>query len=346
MNARGVQIIRLAPDRFVLKRGVHELVVTGAAAGTAIEPLLALLDGTRAREEIVRSFPGDLRGDVDELISALLLRGMISPRAETESATDDEEGLQAAFYRNFGAHGLRAPERLKDAEVIVVGVNLITRTLARGLLECGVGRVILVDHPVLSDHLSSRWLSPLREQVTVLDALPGEPVLRQASLLCAVSQYGEAEALLQVNRLAIQHERPFLPVWITEMVGSVGPLNHPRETACLRCYRLRADSNDSKYETSRAIRAHMSADPEAAHSVGLLPPIAGAVGEIAAMEVIKFLGGFLPTDAVGRIIQINLMSFSSAVRRVLKVPRCPDCSDQNRRAPMALWRGPQITQRE
>ncbi|HZH13080.1 MAG TPA: TOMM precursor leader peptide-binding protein [Archangium sp.] len=349
MQARGLQVIRLNPERCVLKRGIHELVVSGTAVNTVVEPLLTLLDGTRDTRQLLDSFSADLRPDVQQLLEVLQRRGLVSAEPAGEAEAPAEGVLERAFFDNFGPMGKTAPELLRQSTVLVVGVNLISRSLVRGLLECGVGRVLLAGHPILDNHVApSRWVQGLGAlgNVELLDAIPDEEAaLRGVSLLCATCDFGEAEALLEMNRLALRHGKPFLPVWLSEMQGAIGPLNYPRETACLRCYRLRSDSNHPKYELARAIRARMTSEPEARQSVGLLSPMPGVLGEIATVEISKALGQYLPADSIGRVIDINLVSFSSMVRRVLKIPRCPDCSEQTRCAPMALMRGPQITQK-
>jgi bacteriocin biosynthesis cyclodehydratase domain-containing protein len=348
MHARGLQVIRLTPERCVLKRGIHELVVGGTAINAVVEPLLTLLDGTRNPREVIDSFSADLRPDVEQLLEALQRRGLLSTDTPETDDAPAEGVLERAFYENFGTLGKRAPELLRQSTILVVGVNLISRSLVRGLLECGVGRVRLADHPILSNRaVPSRWVEGLAGEgkLDVLEAVPEEAALRDVSLLCATSDFGEADSLLQMNRLALRLGKPFLPVWLAEMQGLVGPLNHPHETACLRCYRLRADSNNPKYELARAVRARVTSDPEARMTVGLLSPMPSVLGEIATLEAVRALGQFMPADSVGRIIEINLVSFSSTMRRVLKIPRCPDCSELTRRAPMAMTRGPQITQK-
>ena len=82
-----------------------------------------------------------------------------------------------------------------------------------------------------------------------------------------------------------------------------------------------------------------------APGAGLLSPMAAMVGAIAAMEVVKSLVAFVPSNVTGRQVQINLVSFGASVRRVLKVPRCPDCSELTRRSPRAITVGPQIANR-
>ena len=194
----------------------------------------------------------------------------------------------------------------------VLGEGLVARALVEQLTACGVGRV---------------------------DA--GGRVA-EATLVCAAGDAGESAALMDANRLALEKDVPFLPAWIAELVGYVGPLTEPFDTACLRCYQLRAESNSPHPDVARALRESRAARPGARDGSGLLPPMAAAVGAIAAMEAVKRLAAFAPPDATGHVVEINLVSFTSYVRRVLKLPRCPECSDVMRRGPVALTRGPQV----
>jgi bacteriocin biosynthesis cyclodehydratase domain-containing protein len=224
------------------------------------------------------------------------------------------------------------------ATVVVLGANAVSRAMSRDLLAAGIGRLVVVaDEALGADGVG--WPEDPR-----LDraAHAGE-ALRDAALLCAVSDTGEAEALYEANRLALATGRPYLPCWIDGMIAHAGPLTYGFETACLRCYRLRADANDDDRETARAVRRGLSEMPAATRTAaGVVPPMTSSAGALLAMEVLKALSGFAPSDAVGRHIELNLVAFGSHVRRVLKVPRCPDCCDSMRRKPTAMLAGPQI----
>jgi len=349
VHAKRLQLIRLSGDRVVLKRGVQEILLEGPGVGSVVEPVVKMLDGTATREQIVDAFPGELRSDVDRLLSSLLQRGMAS---ESPDGLPEEEpgadALQAAFYRNFGRLGEVAPARLAASTVLVVGVNLISRALVRSLLELGVGEVRLAGEPVLDNHLIASEQPAerpgARGTLRRLARMPGVGDLDDVGLLCAASDFGPFDALLEVNRIALRAHRPFLPVWLADLVGHVGPLNHPFETACFRCYQVRAEANEPRWEVARAVREHLAENAEARAGVGLLPPMAALLGDVAALEIAKQLGGFAPSDATGRVLEINLVSFGSAVRRVLKIPRCPECGEVMRRGSLALTLEPQIPQ--
>ncbi len=351
MYARGLQLIEVSEERTVLKRGVHEIMLSGAGNRPVLETLVSMLDGSHSRDEILNGFPGDQRSIIDQLLTALLRRGLAFESAEMAPEALSDDALHAAFYANFLPASRQVTAKLGQSSVLVVGSSLIARSLVYSLLESGVGHVMVIDHPILSNFTTAvPWTEhlakgPWAEGVAVYETMPSRDVLRGVSLICATSDFGEAEALLDLNRLALELERPFLPIWLAELIGHVGPLSYPYETACLRCYRLRRDSNDQNWDVKRAIREVMANPGEAAASAGFVPPMPGILGQIGAMEVLKAIGELVPSDIIGRQIEINLTSFASSVRRVLKVPRCPDCSEQSRVAPMALTRGPQIAQR-
>src|SRR3712207_8245996 len=51
------------------------------------------------------------------------------------------------------------------------------------------------------------------------------------------------------------------------------------------------------------------------------------------------------SDVVGRSIRLDLRRFGGTVRRVLKAPRCPDCSEVAEHGVPAVLAGPQIPMR-
>jgi bacteriocin biosynthesis cyclodehydratase domain-containing protein len=335
-----LQYIRVSADRAVLKRGKAELMLSGEEAHSILEALMEMLDGSHTREQIVSSFPEDQQEEVDTLLTGLLQRRLITDEPEPIASALSLESLQVNFWRNFGVPAKEARGRIRNASVVVVGANLITRALVRSLLETGVGGVTLVDHPILNNEVAPVPQESVADpRLSRLPELPPDAELTNAALICAASDFGSSEALLEINRAALRLQKPFLPVWLSELVGYVGPLTYPRESACLRCFHARRESNNPDWEAARAVQRHMSSQGARSAGSGLLPPMASILGEIAAAEMTKFIAGFPPPDTVGRIIEINLVSWASTVRRVLKIPRCPDCSEMMKKATHAITLG-------
>jgi len=308
LDARGLELIRLDDGSVVAKRGVREVRLGDVAASALLERVAVLLDGTRTTQALLAELPAADRALAVEVLAFLLERGLVG-----DAGTPDTP--EGRFWRTFGPYGVPAPERLRAARVAVTGDGRIARTLVEQLAACGVGHV---------------------------DAVSADEVAPGTALVCAASDEGESAALMDAARAALEAELPFLPVWAAELVGYVGPLTEPFETACLRCYQLRVESNSAHPDAVRAIREHRAATPAACDASGMLPPMATALAAVAAMEAVKRLAGFAPADVTGYVVELNLVSFSSNVRRVLKLPRCPECGDTLRRTPVALTRGPQV----
>jgi bacteriocin biosynthesis cyclodehydratase domain-containing protein len=328
-------VVRLGDDRVVVKRGFTEVALGGDAVASEVEEIVGLLGAGHDPEDVLDAVPVAARARAARILRAMRERGMLEDAVAVEAAGLD--GRQRVFYRELGRRGAAAIGQLAAATVAIVGENGVTAVAARELLASGVGEVRVVPDDGL-DADGPGWPDDprLRRPGDLARALDG------ARLLCVASEAGEVDALYDANRVALEAEVPFLPAWIDATVAHVGPLAYPRETACLRCYRLRADANDRDRAASAAVRRHLSASPAARAQLGTLPPMVTAAGALLAMEALKGLAEVAPSDTVGRHVELNLLAFDSRVRRVLKIPRCPDCSDAMRHKPTALLTGPQI----
>ncbi|MDP8909163.1 MAG: TOMM precursor leader peptide-binding protein [Chloroflexota bacterium] len=337
MTGHGLHLVPVGDGQVVLKRGINELLVSGEDAEAVAQPLLDGLATGAAVDVVLMSLPVERRQAAVQLLQALASRQMLGNGAEAGDDTPQE-----SFYANFGPAARSVPDALAAAHVAVHGIGFVTCGLVEGLAAVGVGRVTVIDEAPLRNAAASadaRAELP-RSSVQLLDG--PDAVISDADIVVATSDLGQEHALLEVGRRALASQSRFLPAWLAEMTGYVGPLTHPFETACLRCYLLRVDSNDPNRAARRALRRRVAEDAAVGAASGLLTPMASVVAQIAVMEVAKELGGFAPVDAVGRSIEINLVSFRSSVRRVLKVPRCPDCGEPARRTSRTMFSGIQI----
>ena len=141
--------------------------------------------------------------------------------------------------------------------------------------------------------------------------------------LIASSDFGGWETLYEWNRFCVQYHKHFLPVVLQDLVGYVGPLVIPGETACLECVRMRRNSHAEDHEVRGLIEESAF---EGQGAIGFHPSMASILGDIAALELTKFYSEALPRPKVGTLIEVNLLETGLTSRKVLKVPRCPVCS--------------------
>src|SRR5207247_6023243 len=159
-----------------------------------------------------------------------------------------------------------------------------------------------------------------------------EAEIGEPCFLVVTSDFGATSAIRQWNRYCVGKGWGLLPVILQDLIGYLGPLIIPGETACYECLRARQNSHMTDPAAQRAPETRGFEDQRLA---GFHPSMARVVGELAAMELLKFHGK-LPMWRVGTMIEINLMAPSLATRKVLKVPRCAVCSPMQVRAPVTV----------
>lgn len=240
--------------------------------------------------------------DAERLVTALLRRGILLSKAANTPAE--------RFWASVSPTAPNAPERVARSTVHVTGNGVLADAVRRTLVADGVGRV-----------------------------LDTEPEDEQACMLwCAADEVHAEHRLLTTARAALERDLIFLPVWIDDLVTRVGPMTFPYDTACLHCYLWRLESNDTWRTAHRLLRR---ADAIVDSVAGYLPSMVNLAAAVATGEIVKHLAG-LPVTVTGRVAEISTVPLAITTRRVLKVPRCPECSGTAHRGAPVLTLGSQL----
>jgi bacteriocin biosynthesis cyclodehydratase domain-containing protein len=328
-------------DGIILVRGCVELRISGARAAETVQIVLdATRSGGATRQEIGERFAEPDRAGVAELVEELVRRRLLAPAGSPAAPTVASEGALDVFYWHFGESTERVLESLNARRVAVMGVNTISRQLATSLGAAGVRNVEVVDFHALrnlrlfddSGGLKPEewpaWIVPPLNYDDWADGLDPE----ELGCLVATSDFGAGHLLRDFNEFCVARDRHFLPVVLDRMIGFVGPLVIPGETACYECLRGRENAGMDDPETRRAVE-FAAAQRQAVN--GFHPSLTAILGEVAALELVKFYSGVMPRS-VGRLVEVNLLAVEMRARKVLKLPRCSVCSPVNWRSPTHL----------
>jgi thiazole/oxazole-forming peptide maturase SagC family component len=148
---------------------------------------------------------------------------------------------------------------------------------------------------------------------------------KMPSLIIAVSVFGQVAHLQSWNKYCQKNGVPFLPVFLNDLVGYIGPLTIPGETACFQCLLHRLNSNDrvGLFDTN------FDLDSASARAVTPIhPAMLNVLAEVTSLEVFKHHALSFPF--VGRLIEVNLLQVEVHTRKLLRVPRCAGCSNFER----------------
>lgn len=339
LRALPVQLVETS-DGVVLKRGLSILKINGKGAAEVVSALLDFAQEPRTREELRSAFASRDHEAVDDLVEKLGQRRiLVTWDGQLGEQLPAPDGLDI-FYWNFGANPKLVAEQLGAARLTVLGINEVSQSLVGALAAGGVSDFTVVDYCLLRNVSffdsagalrTARWGESPQAPVPYR-TWADEVQTDERRFVVATSDFGATPAIRQWNRFCVGNGWGFLPVILQDLIGYVGPLVIPGETACYECLRARQNSHMTDPAAVRAPETRVFEDQRLA---GFHPSMARVVGELAAMELLKFHSK-LPMWRVGTMIEINLMAPSLTVRKVLKIPRCAVCSPTQLRAPVTL----------
>lgn len=341
LHALPVQLGEL-PDGIVLKRGRVEIRISGASAADVVRTIIRTALHGATRTELGSLVAAPERADVLALVDHLVARRILV--AENDGPGAHAETQLDVFYWHFGTDRQHAEERLDQQRISVLGVNHIARRLVEGLRAAGVTSCAVLDHPMLrnpeffgeGDALSERaWPETLGPRpAPVASALDVNP--QSTNCLVATSDLGAVRELRAWNEFCVLHGIRFVPVVLADLVGHVGPVVVPGDSACYECLWARLNTHLADPDGHWAAATN-GGDGQAV--AGLHPSMASILGDIATVELIKLFGLAPPLARFGTLIEVNLLGGAMKTRRVLKVPRCEVCSSRNKVPPTTLSRG-------
>lgn len=308
-----VQITEV-PGGVVVKRGCVEMHAEGEGARELVTLIVTLAARGIGRTELTRRLPAGARQPALDLVDELARRRLLVPAA-TVPAEREPEGPLDVFYWHFGKDVRDVAQRLAKRRIVVVGVNSISVRIAELWRETG-GELQVVDHPILRNaavladagHDVTPWTDTLEED--------------EVDCLVATSDSGGMRALRHFNELCVRTNTLFFPVVLQDLVGWVGPVVVPGETACLECVRARQNATMDDAALRRASEATATTGAVTGHH----PAMAAVLADLAVIELTKLYSGALHQRRPTELIEVNLLAPALEVHRVLKVPRCEVCS--------------------
>jgi bacteriocin biosynthesis cyclodehydratase domain-containing protein len=325
--------------------------------------------GTRSRpSELLRD--EDLSGTVGVLFRRLL-RGPASPTDLVGGLPDAEatpllaaiEGLlddgllvdgQTSPTEQYLGYTHTGRTSLSALAVAIVGVGPIGMRVAHGLLQQGLGKLILLDEREADDAwhrllpVSARperaagatvqevaaaafgamGHADIKAQTSARGRHELQTAIAQADLTIVAFEQPSLWLNHLVNRYCLREGKPWLLLEIDGDIGRIGPLFVPPDTGCFNDYNTLAEAataGRAAFDTYRQLQRDYR---PSSFFVGL-PAYADIVAGHGAMAATQFL--LRGTSfAVERVMSINFDRAVIDVENVLKLPRCPVCGPQKR----------------
>ena len=314
-----------------------------------VEALLRLLrEGTRDEPALVAALAdGPDAAEVTEAIAALDELGVLEDAAAVLTAGQAERYFSnVAFFATFSslnrpAAGLQ--QALLDAHVLFLGTGGLGSTAIQALTGAGVGRMTLLDN----DRVEIRNFA---RQYLYTEADIGQPKVERAAAwvrafdsrvdVRTVSRWiagpeDIADLLTGVDLVVDGVDQPqLIDVWVNEACVRAGvPFIRggmiarrllywsvdPGRSACLACQ----GHEQSLAGQADGVPADQQADLQRINrGIG---PVASMTGAMVAMEALRYLTGFAPPIAAGKMRFIDFATGAEEVKAWQRWPDCPVC---------------------
>jgi len=245
--------------------------------------------------------------------------------------SDDELARYARHIvlREFGGTGQL---RLKAATAVVIGAGGIGSPAIQYLAAAGIGRLVLIDDDAVETSNLQRQTIFRTEDQGLAKVEAAAAALRRINPNVAVDTHrlrvdqGNIGALIAgadvvldgcdnfatrfvVADAAHAARIPLVSAAVGQFEGQLGVYRGwEPDRPCYRCF---VGENPERAETSCA-------------EDGILGPVTGVVGSLAALEVIRAVAP-LGDDVAGQLLLIDLLSLRFRTIRLPKDPGCPCC---------------------
>ena len=337
----------------LLRTDLGSFALEGDDVREFVARLVPLLDGTRDAPAIADALVADFTPEsVHRFLALLAGRGLVEPVPDDDpDAADAPFRGQVEFLAQWTDRPADAQRLLRDARVLVVGLEPWGVVAAAELAAAGVGTLHLLDDATVdaddraavrawrAEHVGlsrrdalSRVLAESAPWCTVTASrpalAPGHPLPLPDGAWDLVLATAAADDLALLDALArATHARrlPTLHGHVDRLDAIVGPLVHPGETACWNCTRLRTLAHADQGQTAHALQDALLADRPVARRRTYLAPAAGHAGHLLALEAIKLLTGYAPSRLGGRLLVQHLVSLETTVHTIVRLPWCDVC---------------------
>jgi molybdopterin/thiamine biosynthesis adenylyltransferase len=322
--------------------------------------LMELMDGTRTVPELLATMLAEGRGvtmsDVDDAVTALFDAGFVEdaavrppdslPNAELERYRRNLEFF--SYFHQPPSTPYDFQMRLRQAKVTMLGLGGLGSYVALGLVAMGVGDVLLVDFDEVELMNLNRQILYTDKDIGRLKTEASADRLRQVNphvtietrtmMVDGVDSAREIMAGRDLVICAADRPRITLYHWLNEAAlaegvtwirGAQGGLtvnltmHVPHQTACFQCIEQDGNAKFPWYGT--LVRYWMEVIGDRTLNP-CMAPLAGMIGNLAALEAVKYLTGMAEPVILGRMLAFDLQRMETEFAELERRADCTVCA--------------------
>lgn len=226
-------------------------------------------------------------------------------------------------------------QKLIQSQVLIIGIGGLGSPVALYLAAAGIGQLVLVDFDqvdlsnlqrqivhhttqigqdkVISAHNQLQSLNPETQITTYAYRLEAEALQQLITTVDIVVDCSDNFATrFAINAACVRHGIPLISAAVQRWSGQISVfLPAYSQSPCYAC-----------------LYPNLAAEDEACSETGVLAPVAGIIGSIQAVEVIKVLLG-IDESLCGKLLTLDAYTLQWRTLKLPKDPACLVCSSVN-----------------
>lgn len=312
--------------------------------------LLAALDGSSSQGELEGRFGVE---EVSGVIAQMQELDLLEDAADDERVPPAERerfDRQLRYFsdlkRGDGPTPSECQARLRESNVVVLGVGGLGGRAAWELACCGVGELWLIDGDRVEESNLNRQIQyseadigrlkveAMAERLQAFNSRVSvrataervesqgqlEDLIAGADLVVDAADWPAHEIELWCNGACFEAGIPYIAMSHYPPVARAGPLYVPGQTGCFACQTIAFRRDYPLYDIAVEQR---KAKPSPAATLG---PACGLVGGLVGAEVMHFLTQLIPPSMLGAGYIFDLRTMEVERFEVEAEPACPVCS--------------------
>ncbi|MFT4926957.1 MAG: ribosomal protein S12 methylthiotransferase accessory factor [Phenylobacterium sp.] len=339
------------PDGVLLQSDLGDFQLHGQDVGQFIHHICPLLQGQHSESDICLALPEYDDASIKSILNLLQQKGLVEA-LEPNRQFAPPWPTHDRFLQAFGGEQKYSTQTLRDCHLLVIGLEPWSVKMIDELAHAGIGHIHIIDHEKLnhSDVLCHRPLQ--QHNIGQLRAQVLKTVLSEQAPWCEISHEPlqlDAQQQLQLNHpqawdLVVVglckeaqywlhkcadyiHQHQYLALYgaVDGLESRTGPVVSPGQSACWNCLRLRVLAGADNPQLAHQLDHQSREGQQTSRDRTLLSPMAVMCGQSLAMEALKLLLKYSPSNLVGKVQVHNLITNRADIHRIVPMPWCDVC---------------------
>jgi len=342
----GIDIVK-SSDSIQFRAGDKPLTLRGEMVN-ALSPLFTeLLSGKNSVHDIIEILGKRNRGKIYYALWLLHTNNLLEDENTVAKERFSNEELELLYGQLafFGRHlnvtksfenKYEAQLAIRDSKVLMLGGGLLLSKVIQILDEIGVGNITVLSNDMEAISLCRGVAGSVRHSKLEFnsfnpksDRLDSIVQDHNIDLLGVATPKPVPDIYNQANAACLLRNIQWTRLTMTGSEILIGPTIVPFKTACYTCFNKRFEANNPYFEEDQIYMEYLNNAERQSNPKSEYLSLSELAARLFSFEIIRILTFLSSPISYGALYSMDFLTGKTHISKVLKIPRCPSCSNMN-----------------